>query len=404
MLAVAAVAVGAGVVGLAGEDSGDDVAVQPEAPSTAPPDADAAGTFPHFDAAPGWEAVQVGAAATAADIPLGPESAAGSVPWDTVERLEVGDVVLFAMSTPAGEVSGGGFPPSELPLSLDAAQPGGLEGQPDDVYAERLQAEVDGWNIDLVAFYAAPGPDADTRAAAQSQLDRLVVPARAAPAAPEASRAAAGTCQPSDLQAQVALADAGGGALAGHITVRNVGASACSLAGPVGQVEPRDTSSTVIPSTVSEAEPAWSQAGEPEPAGWPAVAGRPGVGGPGRPAGPELVRRVPEPPLLRHPPAGSGRPHRGRRPVGRGPAAVRRTRRPRWSWRSDRSSRPAPPADHRAATSTSPTTPTAAATSLARPAVEASGSNRARTVVRRPRSRGLLTSPPGAAARPRRAP
>ncbi len=276
VLAVAAVA--AGVVSLAGEDSGDDLAVQQqEAPSTASPDgADATGTFPHFDPAPGWEAVQVGSAATAADIALGPESAAGNVPWDTVERLQDGDVVLFAMSIPAREVSGGGFPPSELPLSLDAAQPGGLEGQPDDVYAERLLAEVDGWNIDLVAFYGALEPDAGTRAAAQEQLDRLVVPARAAPAAPGASRAAAGTCQPADLDAQVALADAGGGTLAGRITVRNVGASACTLAGPIGQVEPRDTSSTVIPSTTSEAEPAWSQAGEPAPTGWPAVELAPG--------------------------------------------------------------------------------------------------------------------------------
>jgi hypothetical protein len=65
------------------------------------------------------------------------------------------------------------FPPRELPLSLDDAQPGGLEGQPEGVYAERFQAEVNGWNIDVVAFYGGgAAPSAATRAAAQSQLRR----------------------------------------------------------------------------------------------------------------------------------------------------------------------------------------------------------------------------------------
>ena len=78
------------------------------------------------------------------------------------------------------------FPPRELPLSLEDAEPGGLEGQPDHIYAERLQAQVNGWNIDLLVFYGGtaptevpPGhtePSAQTVAAAQEQLARLVVP------------------------------------------------------------------------------------------------------------------------------------------------------------------------------------------------------------------------------------
>jgi len=87
------------------------------------------------------------------------------------------------MFWPAGR---GDQPPRELPLSLDDAQPGGLEGQPDDVYADRLGAQVDGWNIDLLVFYGGGDstgvppvplePRADHRAMAQGQLARLEVP------------------------------------------------------------------------------------------------------------------------------------------------------------------------------------------------------------------------------------
>ena len=153
--------------------------------TTAPPgdSAPSCGTVPHFGPAPGWETVQTGASATAANIPLGPNTRSGDAPWDTVERLEEGDVLLYAMFWPAG---GADLPPRELPLSLDDAQPGGLEGQPDDVYADRLGAQVDGWNIDLLVFYGGGDstgmppvpsePSAEHRAAAQEQLARLAVP------------------------------------------------------------------------------------------------------------------------------------------------------------------------------------------------------------------------------------
>jgi hypothetical protein len=134
-----------------------------------------------FGPAPGWEISRPGL--TAANVPLGPNSQAGAVPWDTVERLEDGDIVLFAMIFPARYAN---VPRHELPLSLDDAQPGGLEGQPDDVYADRLTAQVHGMNIDLLIFYggAEPGappapvsaPSAETRAVAQEQLARLRVP------------------------------------------------------------------------------------------------------------------------------------------------------------------------------------------------------------------------------------
>jgi hypothetical protein len=114
-----------------------------------------------------------------------PEHPVGDAPWDTVERLEDGDVLLYAMFWPAGKAD---LPPREFPLSLDDAQPGGLEGQPDHSYAERLGAQVNGWNMDLLIFYGGTDPtgvppyhtepSADARTAAQEQLARLVVPAR----------------------------------------------------------------------------------------------------------------------------------------------------------------------------------------------------------------------------------
>jgi len=203
VLAVAVLA--AGVVRLIDDGSGDDPDVRSSDASTAPPTPapDGAGAFPSFRAAPGWETVQMGGGATAANVALGPASRAGNVPWDTVGALENGDVVLFGMFSPATEVSaaGGYFPPRDLPLSLDDAEPGGLEGQPEGVYAERLAAEVDGWTIDVIAFYGGESePTAATRAAAQAQLDRLVVPARPAPGLNRT--AAAGTCRPSDLVAE----------------------------------------------------------------------------------------------------------------------------------------------------------------------------------------------------------
>ena len=156
--------------------------------------------IPYFRPAPGWEAVQLGVTATTANIPLEPNTVSGEGPWDTVERLAEGDVLLYAVFWRADEPAvrpGGGFgdslhdagkadlPLRELPLSLDDTQPGGLEGLPDDIYAERLAAQVDGWNMDLLIFYWGTDPtgappahtDASETAAAQEQLARLVVPA-----------------------------------------------------------------------------------------------------------------------------------------------------------------------------------------------------------------------------------
>src|ERR687897_1860105 len=171
------------------DSGGADVAVRAtDAPSETPDHADdSTVSGPRFPSAPGWVISRPGL--TAASIPLGPHSLAGQVPWDTVERLdEDGEIVLFAMLVPVGETSAVDaiFPRRKLPLSLDDAEQGGLEGQP-DMYADRLLAQVNGWNIDLLVFYGGtapigdqppPPPSAEARAAAQEQLARLVVPAR----------------------------------------------------------------------------------------------------------------------------------------------------------------------------------------------------------------------------------
>lgn len=273
VLAVAGLAVG--VVRTVDQDSGGDVAVRA---SDAPSDADApTESGPRFLPAPRWETSRGGSTAIAANVALGPDASGGNLPWDTIGRLEDGEVLLLALSIPEGESTAvdANFPPRELPLSLDDAQPGGLEGQPDHIAADRLLAQVNGWNIDLLVFYGGADPtspvptdpSAETRAAAQEQLARLVVPARETPSL---SPAPAGACQPSNLRAGVHL-DATDGTLVGRISIRNTSDATCMLEGRARVVEPRDVDARVLPSTPSEAAPAWRQEGAEPPDGWPTV-------------------------------------------------------------------------------------------------------------------------------------
>lgn len=278
VLAVAGVALG--VVRAVDRDSGGDVSVT-DAPERASDDSEAstASRWPRFLPAPGWEVVQGGLSTTAANIPLGPNTRSGGPPWDTVDRLEEGDVVLYARVAPAGKNTAvdAEFPPGELPLSLDDAQPGGgLEGQPDNTYADQLLVQVNGWNLNLHVFYGGtdptgvppshPDPSTETRAVAQEQLARLEVPPRTER---RLSPTPDGACEPSNLQARVDLNDTGA-MLAGQISLRNGGDSPCALEG-VPHIELRDASSKVISSTTSEVAPAWQQAAAEPPEGWPTI-------------------------------------------------------------------------------------------------------------------------------------
>ena len=188
VLTAAGVAVG--VVRIVDQDPRRDVAVRPtDTPAETSDNAAASpGARPYFRAAPGWETSHGGLAATAANVALGPYSLGGGFPGDTLERLEEGEVVLWAMFRPTGQFTAqdAEFAPRELPLSLTDAQHGGyFEGQPGHFWADRILAQVNGYNIDVWVFYGGNDPTADpaeptaeTRATAQEQLARLVVPAR----------------------------------------------------------------------------------------------------------------------------------------------------------------------------------------------------------------------------------
>jgi hypothetical protein len=173
---------GAGVALTLDRATQPDVTVQADATDEAPSSSDVptASGSPRFLPAPGWEVVQGEWSTTASNIPMGPDTQSGGAPWDTVERLGEGDVVIWAMLLPAGEnaLVDANFPPGELPLSLDDAPPGGLEGNPEVGLTLRTGVQVNGWNIDLMVFYGTAVPSAETRAAAQEQLARLDVPSR----------------------------------------------------------------------------------------------------------------------------------------------------------------------------------------------------------------------------------
>jgi hypothetical protein len=158
-------------------------------PPTEPP------ALPYFRPAPGWHTSEPGTGgmlATAANVPLGPDVLEGNYPaWGSIGRLQEGEILMQASFMAPLEIwaddAARGYPPRALPLSLDEVPSNyGFEGQPDHVYTERVGATVDGWNIDVLISYgggdptAAPPvraqPSAETRAAAQEQLARLVVP------------------------------------------------------------------------------------------------------------------------------------------------------------------------------------------------------------------------------------
>jgi hypothetical protein len=190
--ALTAAGVAFGVFHIVDQDPRGDLVVRPTdtAAETSDDAAASCGAPPYFRPAPGWESVQAGSGATAGNVPLGPDALDGNFPaYETIGRLEDGGVLLQAAFYPMGESTAvdANFPPRELPLSLDEASPTlSFEGQPDHIYAERLGAQVNGWNIDLLIFYgggdptAVPPvqsePTAETRAAAQDQLAHLEVP------------------------------------------------------------------------------------------------------------------------------------------------------------------------------------------------------------------------------------
>jgi hypothetical protein len=247
------------------------------APGSATTRADGPGFLP----ASGWETFQTGLkeapavpTATAANVPLGRDVLAQTFPWLTVATLGPGQILLQANFSTTGEVAGvdAVFPARSLPLSLDDAQSGAsLEGQPANVTAYRLDARVNGWNLELFVFLGGRHVSPAARAAAQEELRRLVVPE--GPPGPldtrPALRPSRGACPAGALRTQVRLQGATG-TLLGSVLIRNVSGRACSLRGRP-HIELRDANGVLLNSREQDAPPLWRQLGAARPAGWPTV-------------------------------------------------------------------------------------------------------------------------------------
>jgi hypothetical protein len=236
---------------------------------------------PGFLPAQGWDTFQTGVtrppqgpSATAANTPLGADAISGFFPWQTVAGLRTGQVLLQVTFYPTGESAGidRNFPERSLPLSLDDAQRGAsLEGQPANVEAYRLVARVNRYNLDLFVFFGGRTATSAARAAAQQELDRLVVPEgppgtlAGLVAGPPARTA----CKPARLGASVQLQGATG-SLLGSIRLRNAGGKTCTLRGrPTVQL--RDANGVLLDADEAAARPLWQQLGAPKPKGWPTV-------------------------------------------------------------------------------------------------------------------------------------
>jgi hypothetical protein len=150
-----------------------------------------------FLPASGWTVLQSGSDATsarpayaiAANVPL----RAGDVPYSSglpyatlLELPRQGIVVVATFTLPRHESWIRQLPARTLPLRMRDATPYiefGAEIRPERPLGEyQLRANVNGRDVDLVFFFGRPEPSRAQIAAAQRQLDRLVVqPTRAAP-------------------------------------------------------------------------------------------------------------------------------------------------------------------------------------------------------------------------------
>jgi hypothetical protein len=191
-------------------------------------------------------------------------------PWETNLPLGSGDVLIYVTFYPAGEapsVDRHSYQGRRLPLALaDANRARRMTGQPANVVRYRLLSRVDGYDVDVNVFFNARGSSAGTRAAAQAELGRLVVPEAAAVPTRTGNQAA---CTVSQLRGSVSL-QGGAGALIGAISLENVGGSPCTLSGrPPMTLE--NAKGHAIRSTQTPAEPIWAYSNAPQPRGWPEV-------------------------------------------------------------------------------------------------------------------------------------
>ncbi len=154
-----------------------------------------------FLPAEGWTVLQSGTPATpdrpgvavAANVPLHPQDTVDGFPYSTLRSLPPHGVVLVASFMRLSDPHGAS---QQLPLSLREAEPYiryGGEVRPERPLGQyELRAMVEGYAVEVQAYFGTREPPSAQLAEAQGQLDRLVVsPKEDAPAlrAPTRSKA-----------------------------------------------------------------------------------------------------------------------------------------------------------------------------------------------------------------------
>lgn len=136
---------------------------------------------------PGWNVLQTGrfptparpALAIGANVLLSPEDGADELPYATLLALPPRGVVIVAGSAGRRDGPDEGFPERRLPLRLRDAAPEiqwGVQVRPARPLGQyQLRATVSGQAVDVQIYFGTEQPRPDVLAAAQRQLDRLVV-------------------------------------------------------------------------------------------------------------------------------------------------------------------------------------------------------------------------------------
>jgi len=134
-----------------------------------------------FAPASGWNQVAGGDAAITATVPIHDQPGVAHADETVQDLPPTGIVITAAVSVPAPS-NGAGFPERTLPLDLaDADVRHSFEGQPNTAVPEYLMWQrVNGFVLDVRVFFGSQEPTAALLAEAQTELDRLAVPSRAA--------------------------------------------------------------------------------------------------------------------------------------------------------------------------------------------------------------------------------
>ena len=140
-----------------------------------------------FLPAKGWTVVQTGRlsgagapTSIASNVPLDPDDDLRDVPLATLESLPPHGVLISTGFTARGDPAADSpFRDRSLPLQLSAAEPVPASASAFPLLRAlaqyRLRAAVGRYNVDARIYFGSTRPSAAQRAAAQSQLNRLVV-------------------------------------------------------------------------------------------------------------------------------------------------------------------------------------------------------------------------------------